>query len=97
MGSIHQAAQRFDQARASFERAAALYPTAQSPLVALSHLARASGNRVEAVRRVEHLATLPRDVDGRRDPWWEYESSAVRTFGSLLDDLRDDVKARRIR
>jgi VWFA-related protein len=97
MGSIHQAAQRFDQARASFERSAALYPTAQSPLVALSQVARASGNRAEAVRSVERLTALPHDVDGRRDPWWEYESSAVRDFGPLLDDLRDDLKARRTR
>ena len=97
MGSIHQAAQRFDQARASFERAAALYPTAQSPLVALSQVARAAGNRAEAVRSVERLAALPQAADGRRDPWWSYESSAVQNFGPLLDDLRDDVKARRTR
>lgn len=97
IGSIHQAAQRFDQARASFEGAAALYPTAQSPLVALSQVARASGNRAEAVRWVERLTALPHDVDGRRDPWWEYESSAVRDFGPLLDDLRDDLRARRTR
>jgi tetratricopeptide (TPR) repeat protein len=95
MGSVHQAAQRFDEARASFERAAALYPAAQSPLVALSHVARASGNRAEAVRAVERLTALAHDVDGRRDPWWEYESSAVLDLGSLLDDLRDDLKARR--
>jgi tetratricopeptide (TPR) repeat protein len=97
MGSIHQAAQRVDQARASYERAAALYPTAQSPLVALSHLARASGHRREAVRAVERLTALPHDIQERTDPWWEYESRAVREFGPLLDDLRDELKARRTR
>jgi tetratricopeptide (TPR) repeat protein len=94
-GSIHQAARRFHRARESYERAAALYPTAQSPLVALSQAARASGDRAEAVRSVERLIALPRDVDGRGDPWWDYESSAIRDFGPLLDTLRDDLKARR--
>jgi tetratricopeptide (TPR) repeat protein len=95
VGSIHQRAQRFADARASFERAAALYPTAQSPLVALSQVARASGNRAEAVGLIERLTALPRDVDQRVDPWWDYEGRAVRDFGPLLDDLRDDLKARR--
>jgi tetratricopeptide (TPR) repeat protein len=91
MGSVHQAAQRVDEARASYERAAALYPTAQSPLVAPSHLARASGHRREAVRAVERLTALPHDIQERPDPWWEYESRAVREFGPLLDDLRDEL------
>jgi tetratricopeptide (TPR) repeat protein len=97
LGSIHLAARRYDEARASFERAAGLYPTAQSPLVALSQVARASGNRAEAVRSIERLTALPRDVDRRRDPWWEYESGAIRDLGPLLESLRDDVKARRTR
>jgi hypothetical protein len=58
-------------------------------------VARASGNRAEAVGLIERLTALPPDVDLRVDPWWDYEGRAVRNFGPLLDDLRDDLKARR--
>ena len=96
MASIHEAAGRGDQARESYERAAALQPRAQSPLLALSHQAREAGNRAEAVRSVDRLAALPSPADGRDDPWWHYESAAVADHAALLTALRANIRARRI-
>ena len=95
MGSIHETAGRGERARESFERAAALQPRAQSPLVALSHLAREAGNRSEAVRYIDRLAALPPPTDGRNDPWWHYQSAAVADHAALLNTLRAAVRARR--
>jgi tetratricopeptide (TPR) repeat protein len=95
-GSIHEAAGRLDAARESFERAAALQPRAQAPLVALSHVAREAGHRAEAVRYIERLAALPLPTEGRDDPWWHYESAAVADHAALLSTLRATLRAGRV-
>jgi tetratricopeptide (TPR) repeat protein len=51
LGTELQALGDLDEARRSFERAAALYPRAQSPHLALSQLARRSGDRAGASSR----------------------------------------------
>ena len=61
-----------DRARASYERAAALFPRAQSPRLALSQLARRAGDRRAAQRELGELAELPADESQREDPWWDY-------------------------
>ena len=61
-----------DLARAAFEKAAALYPRAQSPHLALSHLSRRAGDRERAQRELAVLAALPPDEVQRNDPWWNY-------------------------
>ena len=61
-----------DQARASYERAAGLFPQAQSPRLALSQLARRAGDRRAAQRELVELAELPADERQREDPWWDY-------------------------
>ena len=61
-----------DGARADYERAAGLFPRAQSPRLALSQLARRAGDRRAAQRQLAELAELPADERQREDPWWDY-------------------------
>jgi hypothetical protein len=61
-----------DRARLSYERASALFPRAQSPRLALSQLARRTGDRRAAQRQLAALAGLPADEQQREDPWWDY-------------------------
>ena len=64
-----------------------LYPTAQSTLLALSHLAHGSGDpegALAALQRVFDLRPVNRSND---DPWWNYESSHVREAGALILEL----------
>ena len=61
-----------DLARSAFEKAAALYPRAQSPHLALSHLSRRAGDHGRAQRELAVLGQLPRDELQRSDPWWTY-------------------------
>lgn len=72
LGRAEESAGHHDAARSAFERAAALYPNAQSPRLALSHIARRAGNRQAAQRELQALAALPDDERRREDPWWFY-------------------------
>ena len=58
--------------RAAFLRASALYPNAQSPRLALSQIARRTGDRAAAQRELQFIAALPDDERRREDPWWLY-------------------------
>ncbi len=68
LGREEEALGRRDEARRHYERAAELYPNAQSPRLALSRLARQTGDRASAQRALQTLASVS-DVD-RADPWW---------------------------
>jgi tetratricopeptide (TPR) repeat protein len=72
LGHQEEALGREESARQAFERAAELYPKAQTPRLALSQLARRSGRREAARTEVEYLASLPADERRREDPWWSY-------------------------
>jgi tetratricopeptide (TPR) repeat protein len=95
-GSSHQAAGRLEAARRSFERASALQPEAQAPLLALSHIAREAGNRAGAVKYIQRLAALPPPSEGRDDPWWHYESGPVANHAAMLDALRLSLRPERV-
>jgi tetratricopeptide (TPR) repeat protein len=75
-------------AREHFERAAGLYPRAQSPQLALGLLARAHGDRPGALHALRNVMALPPDEEYREDPWWEYRLSHVRNVDALLEQLR---------
>jgi tetratricopeptide (TPR) repeat protein len=75
------------EARASYERAAALYPQAQSPLLGLSRLAMQSGNRDAARDVIQRMLKLSSDGDEAADPWWSYESIPARNTEMLLAKL----------
>jgi tetratricopeptide (TPR) repeat protein len=72
LGGAREALGQTETAVESFQRAAALYPAAQSPHVALSRLARAAGNHAAAVASLRTILVLPRDDSAREDPWWRY-------------------------
>jgi tetratricopeptide (TPR) repeat protein len=77
-----------DAARASFDRAEALFPGAQSALLAQSRLARRNGDSPGALRPLERLLAQP-GVGGRPpDPWSGYERSHVRDAQVLLAGMR---------
>jgi tetratricopeptide (TPR) repeat protein len=88
-GAEEEALGRYDAAAALYEQAAARYPGAQSPLFALSQLARRRGDRAGALAAMERLYALPRAGDeARQDPWWVYKVAQARNADELLDDLR---------
>lgn len=72
LGRAEEALGHDEAARDAFERAAALYPNAQSPRLALSQIARRAGNRAAAQRELQAVARLPEDQQRREDPWWSY-------------------------
>jgi tetratricopeptide (TPR) repeat protein len=76
------------EARRSYERAAALHPTAQSPLFGLSRVADEAGDRVAARELIGRLLKLPPADSDRADPWWVYEFGYARVVDRLLAELR---------
>jgi hypothetical protein len=87
LGNEEQALGRNDVARTHYREAAALCPSAQSPHIALSQLARQSGDRTEALAAMKQLVTLPADDRDRRDPWWTYYIWFHKNAESLLGEL----------
>jgi tetratricopeptide (TPR) repeat protein len=75
-------------ARVAYERAAALAPLAQSPLLALSQLARRNGDRTGALRAIDRLFALPEDRHEHDDPWWWYSVSQGLDADDLLAAVR---------
>jgi tetratricopeptide (TPR) repeat protein len=88
LGHEEAALGRRDAARANFQAAAALYPTAQSPLLALSELARRYGDRQGAGGATRALAALPSDEELREEPWWVYTLAQGRHVDVRLAELR---------
>jgi hypothetical protein len=95
LGGEEEALGRRDAARDSYERAAALYPLAQSPHLALSHLARRFGDRPGALRAIQQVLKLPAAGSDRVDPWWAYHIAQGRNADALLADLRRPFLAER--
>jgi tetratricopeptide (TPR) repeat protein len=89
LGTEQGALRQVEAARASFDRAAALFPTAQAPLIAMSHLFRQSGNRAAALEAFRRLQALPADASGRSDPWWDYH----RSYAADAEDQLNAVRA----
>jgi tetratricopeptide (TPR) repeat protein len=88
LGHEEAAMRRRDSAREHFERAAALYPRAQSPRLAMSLLARTYGDRQAALQSAREVFALPPHEEDRDDPWWGYHTSHVRDADALLEQLR---------
>lgn len=81
------------EARAAFERAATLKPTAQSPLLAMSQLAYSGGDADEAAALLARVAALPSlETD---DPWWFYSVTVGRFFKpsheQIVESLRQEM------
>ena len=95
LGQAEQALGHQDAARDAFERAAGLYPRAQSPRLALSQLARRYGDRAGALGAIQQVLALPGDEMSREDPWWIYYATHVPDADTLLDQLRKTFLAER--
>jgi tetratricopeptide (TPR) repeat protein len=78
-------------ARQSYERAAALVPTAQSPLLGLSRLADQAGDRAAARALIAQVLKLPANGQERADPWWVYEVVQARDVDELVADVRQRI------
>jgi tetratricopeptide (TPR) repeat protein len=95
LGAEEEALGRFPEARAAYEQAAALYPSAQSPLVALSELARRRGDRAGSLAAIQKVFVRPEAPDGGRDdPWWDYHIAQAKNADELLDAVRAPFRRR---
>jgi len=83
---------RQSEAREQYERAAALYPTAQSPLFALSQLARSRDDIEDAFLFLQRVFALPRTDSWRDDPLWIYDRSAVRDADALVAQMHREFE-----
>ena len=93
LGAEEEALGRFDAARDAYRRAAALFRSAQSPLVAVSQLAWRRGDRAGALAAIQKVFELPAAGDsGRDDPWWVYHVAQARNADQLLDALREPFR-----
>ena len=88
LGDAEEALDHVDAARTAYGRAAALYPLAQSPRLALSALERRSGNRDGALREIQRVFALPVRKGVESDPWWTYHEATGRNADALLEELR---------
>jgi tetratricopeptide (TPR) repeat protein len=93
LGRQEQALGRREEARRRFENAAALYPTAQSPWLALSQLARQAGDRRSALRALQRVTTRPSSDVSADDPWWFYYEPHLGDAEGLMDQMRKIVNA----
>lgn len=93
VGAEEEAVGRFDAAADAYRRAAELFPVAQSPHVALSHLAHRRGDRAGAAAAMNRVFDLPTEVDDRGDdPWWRYHVAQARDAEDLLAALREPFR-----
>jgi tetratricopeptide (TPR) repeat protein len=87
LGAVREALGELDAAGASYARAAELRPNAQSPLTALSALARRRGDRAGALREIRRVFDLTSREGDLDDPWWTYHLAQARNVHDLLEDL----------
>ena len=88
LGGAEEAVGNFDESSKLYSRASALYPTAQSPHVAQSALARRRGDRDGALTSIERVFDLAAEYPDGDDPWWTYDIVAGRDAETLLDELK---------
>lgn len=90
LGAVEERRAHLDEAASLYLKAAALFPHAQSPRLALSQLARRRGDRASALATLNVLFDRdgPPDPEQRSDPWWNYLAVQARDAEARLDALR---------
>jgi hypothetical protein len=88
LGNELAALGRTADARKQFERAAALYPAAQSPLLALSELAHSDGDLRNAAIEIERAFAVAANGRRRNDPRWKYDLVPGNQATALLLEMR---------
>ena len=95
LGAALEASAQSDGARAAYTSAAALFPTAQSPRMALSHLAFSRGDRGAATEAIAPLLASSDNESEREDPWWTYLTACGRQAQELIAQARDRLSTPR--
>jgi tetratricopeptide (TPR) repeat protein len=86
LGHAYRTLEQFESGRAAFARAAALFPRAQSPRLALSELERRL-SRSAARTALEPLFALDATRSDDDDPWWVFHEGEGRQTETLFADL----------
>ena len=94
LGTEEGALAHIDESRQSFERAARMQPTAQSPLLGIAEMYRRTGNLSAAQETLQRLAALPDDRQ-RQDPYIDYFRSFAFDADEQLAAVRAMVKESR--
>ena len=81
-------------ARSALDIARRLFPTAQSPVVALADASWRAGSRLEAMAALTSFEQLPSDADARDDPYWAYYESFASDADHQLEAVRRWLDAR---
>jgi tetratricopeptide (TPR) repeat protein len=84
-GRAAQALGRIDDAARHYQEAAALFPDAQSALLASSQAALLGSDVASALAPVQRLS--PRSAAFDADPWWQYHLGAGRDADALLSEI----------
>jgi tetratricopeptide (TPR) repeat protein len=87
LGATEERLGHADAAREAYGEAGALYPSAQSPHLALSALARRLGDRATAFKEMQIVFELQHAEAPPDDPWWTYYKSQARNADDLLESL----------
>ena len=90
MGRALEMLSRHTEAKEQYELAATLYPTAQSPLLALSMLAGSDDDLEGAIFDVQLVFELPLGNIREDDPWWIYNLSHVRDADTLMEEMQTE-------
>jgi len=86
LGRAQRARRQFDAARAAFERARSIYPTAPAPRLGLSEVAMTRGDRTRGLEHLLSGATAARAAVN--EPWWTIDRVHEPSAQTLLADLR---------
>ncbi len=91
LGAEAAALDLVDESRRAYERAAALYPDAQSPHLAIGALAARTGDRAGALSAIQPVLTGD-DPLRSDDPWWSYYTSQARDLVGIVEALHEAVQ-----
>ena len=91
LGAEAAALDLVDESRRAYERAAELYPDAQSPHLAIGALAARTGDRAGALSAIQPVLTGD-DPLRSDDPWWSYYTSQARDLGGIVEALHEAVQ-----
>jgi tetratricopeptide (TPR) repeat protein len=93
LGAADEARGKSDAARAAYARAAALYPTAPTPRLALGQLALRGDDRAGAMTAVERALRPPSGSQEADEPWWRYHLVQGRGASGWFDELHGSLAA----
>lgn len=82
-----EALNNVDAAQEAYQRAAALFPRAQSPHIGLSELHMRAGNRIAAAQALDVVWQWGTSREDADDPWWYYPYAAGRNGETLLEAI----------